>query len=74
MPRTEFHCPHVIGARRLFFSVHSWSGVRTEGRKILLEVDSEPMGIDARVLGMPRALSSEGPSVEEACVGKLPSL
>lgn len=74
MPRTEFHCPHVIGARRLFFSVHSGSGVRTEGRKILLEVDSEPMGIDARVLGMPQPfLSSEGPSVE-ACVGKFPSL
>lgn len=48
MPRTEFHCPHVIGAWRLFFSVHFWSGVRTEERKILLEVDSKPMGIDGK--------------------------
>lgn len=53
MPGTEFHCPRVIGARRLFFSVHTWSGVRTEERKNLLEVDSKPMGVDSRILGMP---------------------
>lgn len=56
MPRTEFHCPHVIGAWRLFFSVHACLVLRTEGRKILLEVDSRPVGIDARDLGMPSAL------------------
>lgn len=63
VPRTEIHCPRVIGARRLFFSVHTWSAVRTEERKTLLEVDFKPKGVDSRVLGMPCESQSEGAPV-----------
>lgn len=83
IPRTEFHCPRVIGARRLFFSAHTWSAVRTEERKTLLEVDFKPKGVDSGVLGMPCVSQSEGvpclslpvvPLSEEVCVGQVPSL
>lgn len=51
MPRTEFYCFHVIGAPKLLFSVQS---IWCKGRgKCLLEPDTKPKGVGARVLGMP---------------------
>lgn len=52
MPRTEFYCFHVIGALRLLFSVQSRSSVSSGRGKYLLEANSEPRGLCARVLGM----------------------